>query len=593
MADSILSTSSINNLVDSYTTSETAKLINPLNTQRSKYQTLSSGYTTLTSKLGLLKSLLSSLKLTGASSAFNPKTASSSNTSFLAATASSTAAKSSYSLRINQLAKSDLAISQALDSDASNAITGTHKFVVKTGDGSGGEYTSNIEVAFGTSETNQSMMEKIRDAINSDKAVVQSTAKTGTDAYTGGASSFVVNIGGTETTVSVNGGGTYSDLIDELVTNINANVSGVTAEKVVNSPNPGDVKLKLTVDDSAKYVSISHSSDNNIVADLGIGVTKEKGASGTVNASVFSPGTGNSQFSIASKESGLDYRITSLYDEDGSDALAQFGLDAATTRTTFDQNLNTAGFMYSDISANNNLLNAKVVFNGISVQRNNNTITDLASGVTFSLKSVMAAGDSDVTVTIGNDVSAIQSKIGSFISQFNDVYSYIKANTSYSSGKRGTFASDGNALSLLSFFKSISYSEVSGIPKDDLKSLAQIGITFDVNSGLSISDGSKLTQKLNENIGQVEAIFNSANGIANSIYDKVNPFLGSTGYLANTKSNYDRNITYLNDKIKTTQKRIDKSSESLRSKYEQLQAQLASLLTAQEYVNSLLVSSSY
>lgn len=592
MADSssILTTSYITNLVDSYSTSETTKLIDPLTTKRTKYQQLSSAYTSLSSKLTSLKSLLSSLKSTGSGSAFNQKTATTSNNSFINATASNAAAKSSYNLRVNQLAKSDVAISQVLDSDTANAISGTHKFVIKAGDGNGGEYTSHVSVDFTASETNQTVMEKIRDAINSDKAVINSAAKTGTDAYTGGASSFVINVGGTETTVTVNGGGTYSDLIDELVTNINANVDGVTAEKIVDSPDTGNVSLKLTVDDSSKYISISHSSDYNLVQELGIGVTKEKAALGMVTASAFSPSTGNSQFSISSKESGLDYRITSLADEDGYDALSQLGLDIAATRSAFNENQNTAGFMYSDISSAGNQLNSKLTFNGISVQRNTNTITDLASGVTFSLKAVMAAGDTDVNVAVGNDNTAITSKIQSFINQFNDVYSILKSNTSYSSGTRGVFASDSNALSLLSFFKSVAYSEVSGISKDNLKTLSQVGITFDINSGLSISDSSKLTQKLNENIDQVEAIFNSTNGIANVIYNKVNPFLGGTGYLANTKSNYDRNITYLNDKIKNTQTRIDKSAEALRSKYQELQAQYAALLSSQEFISSIVGS---
>ncbi|MGE5680445.1 MAG: flagellar cap protein FliD N-terminal domain-containing protein, partial [Bacillota bacterium] len=146
MAD-ILSTSGINDYVESYRASEQNKIITPLKSQRTKYQTLSNSYSALSSKILSLKTLLTSLKSTGSISAFVAKVASSSNTNFVTATVSNTASASSYALRINQLAKSDIAISQSLTSSTARAdLAGTHTFTIKAGDGLGGEYTGNIQV---------------------------------------------------------------------------------------------------------------------------------------------------------------------------------------------------------------------------------------------------------------------------------------------------------------------------------------------------------------------------------------------------------------------------------------------------------------
>jgi flagellar hook-associated protein 2 len=582
---SVLTTSNIDSLVNSYISNETDKSITPITTRKTRYQNLSSAYATFSSKLSTLKTMLASFQINDTSSLFNAKSAASSNNDFVTASADNSASIGAFSLRVDQLAKNDVLLSQDLSSSSANAISGTHEFTIQSGDENGNIYTSNVEVTFSSSETNQTVMQKVRDAVNSDKAVVQSNVKTGTDSYSGGASSFVIDLNGTQTTISVNGGGTYSDLIDEIISQINSNVSGVAAEKVVDSPNPGDVQLKLTVTNSSDYISISNSSGFDLVSDLGIGATKEKGASGMVTASVFTPSTGNTQFSLTSKKTGVDYRIQNISDTGSYTALSSIGLNLGSSRPAFDQSTtpDTAGYLYSDISSNS-LLNSKFTFNGININRDSNEISDLVTGVTFNLKSVMQASDSDVSISVANDVTSVESQVQDFIKKFNDIYQYLKTNTSISGG--GALYADSNARSLLSTLGSIAFSKVSGIPANNLNNLSQIGISFDSSTGLSISDTTEFEQKVSENADQVAALFNSSNGIAVSLFNKVDPYLGSGGYLQISQNRYDDNVRTLSDQITATQNRINKSADNLRNQYEQLQAQLASLLTVQSMFGS-------
>ena len=124
---------------------------------------------------------------------------------------------------------------------------------------------------------------------------------------------------------------------------------------------------------------------------MGIGVSKLKSSAGIVTASVFSPTTTTSQLSLTTASTGLDYRIENLADTNSSSALATFGLNVGTTRTQFSQSTepNTAGYIYKDITTDGNLLNAKITFNSLDIQRNSNSISDLATGVTFNLKAEM------------------------------------------------------------------------------------------------------------------------------------------------------------------------------------------------------------
>ncbi len=585
MANDILTTSSINSLITSYIANENEKLITPITKRVSKYQSLSSVYSILSSKLDKFKSLLTNLRSTESSSLFNAKSAASSNTSFITASAGNSASVGAYGIRVNQLAKNDLLVSQELSSTLANAVTGTQYFTVKTGDGSGGEYISNIEVALTGTETNQTVMEKIRDAINADKAVVSSSSMSTSSSYSGGTSTFKINLNGTEKSITVNGGGTYEDLIDELVSKINTDISGVTAEKVVDSPNPGDVKLKLTVGDASKYISITHESGFDLVSDLNIGVTKEKGASGIVTASVLSPVSGFSQFTLTTKETGVDFRIKELSDNSTYSALSSIGLNLGSNRPTFNQSTDpdTTGYVYSDITVNSQL-NAIIEFNGLNIQRNSNVVSDLVSGVTFSLKSLMEPTDPNVNVTVTADTSSIKTKIEDFITQFNDIYTYIKAQQESSNTTgRGVLSSDGNASTLLSTLSELVYSKVPGISDQNINTLYQIGLTFNSNTGLSISDSSKLEQKIRDNGDEIAALFNSTDGISNALYNKINPYLGIEGYLSKSKSNFESNIKALNDRKIAGEKRINKSSIILRQRYEQLQAQLASILTIQNF----------
>ncbi len=578
----ILSTSGINNLINSFSLNETNKRIAPLEAQKSRYSNLSSAWGTISSKLSSLQTILTDLKTTTSTSIFNSRSAQLSSSSFFSVTTSSNATPSAYSLRVNQLAKSDLAVSDTMTSaTAVTTMSGTHQIKIQSGTES-----STFDVTLTGAETNKSVMDAINTAISNDSAVVESAALNGTTAYNG-TGSFDINVNGTTTTINYDysAGSTYSAVIDDLVTKITGSVTGVTATKVTNGSN---VNLKLTVDDKSQYITIDSTTDTGTLlnaSNLNINVTEEKAASALATSSVFTPSTGNSKFSIAAVNSGYDNRLI-MSDVSGS-ALNFLGLTSsilgAHTVTTTDT---AAGFIYDTTSSTSNQLNSILDFNGITVNRNSNTISDLVSNVTFNLKSSMLSTDPTVTATIKNDTTTIQNKITDFISKFNDAYTSIKNN--YFSGKsgRGIFAGDTTALSLMNSLRNNVTSQVSGITSGNISYLSQIGITFDPTTGLALSDSAKLTSALDNTPDQVAAIFNSTNGIANSLYSLTDAYTGISGSIVNITNSLDNNISYMSDKILSTKSSISKSSDNLRKQYEQLQMQMASLLQTQQFMSA-------
>jgi hypothetical protein len=110
--------------------------------------------------------------------------------------------------------------------------------------------------------------------------------------------------------------------VDDLKSKI-GDISGITAEKDTTTG-----QLKLTVDDSSKYISLKSSDDNGgLLNFLGIDVTKEKAASALTTASYFAPSSGLTKFSLTADNTGYDNRLI-LSDVSGS-ALSSLGLTAS------------------------------------------------------------------------------------------------------------------------------------------------------------------------------------------------------------------------------------------------------------------------
>ena len=158
----ILSSSSINNLINSYKTSEKQKSITPLESRKSRFSQLSTAWGTLGTRLSSLKSLLKDFQDVSTNNKFNTKTTVLSNEDYFTATASSTASNSSYDLKINQLAKNDLVMSDTVASASMAGLSaGTYTFQVASG-----EFDENIDIELVGTETYNELMEKISKSIN-------------------------------------------------------------------------------------------------------------------------------------------------------------------------------------------------------------------------------------------------------------------------------------------------------------------------------------------------------------------------------------------------------------------------------------------
>ena len=221
-------------------------------------------------------------------------------------------------------------------------------------------------------------------------------------------------------------------------------------------------------------------------------------------------------------------------------------------------------------------LDATFTIDGITFTRSTNTITDVIPGVTLNL---LKTSTSNVSVQIARDTSAIKEKIKNFVNAYNDVVSFISEKSAYDAVTREAqiLSGESTARGIEQRLRSIITSRVSGLP-EDLRILAQIGITTSNDGTLSI-DEAKLDDKLSSNLDGVADLFTSThNGIAKQVYDYVTRVTSTVdGAVTLRKEGLQKIIDRLDKNIERVEERLSRLEEDLMRRYAELERMLAGL----------------
>lgn len=401
--------------------------------------------------------------------------------------------------------------------------------------------------------------------------------------------------------------GSLSPFEEKTVELSQENIVKVTAGRAAN---PGNYSIK--VQQLAKYDTVISNqitlSDTSLSATLGAGTHSFTIASGTSSSEVsinIEEGDTNEQvmekivdaiknlsdgniqagiirdtdntgrISINAKNTGADYRISVT---DGSSGLAALvGLD-----TSVKASGGSGGYLYETSE-----LNAIFELNGMTITRSSNVLDDVIAGATLTLINTQSDTDAPVSVSVSNDVSKVKSNLQELITKFNDVIDYINSNSKIDTTKytRGPLVGDLVARKLKSQLRELFTSAVSTAGTNGPDYLYEIGITFDQNGKLTISDSDKLDEALENNLAGVERLFTSEDGIATRVYEWLDDFTSSEGALATKKESYESQIRYLDLRIKSIQKNID---TKLKYYLEQFTALQSAMAKAQSQLNNMI-----
>jgi len=280
-------------------------------------------------------------------------------------------------------------------------------------------------------------------------------------------------------------------------------------------------------------------------------------AAGTdVNASVVQVATGDYRLFLNAANEGSSQNIaisdtSGLLSDDG-------GTTSGGTNLT------------SGLSTIQTAKDATFDFNGQAITRSSNTITDLVSGYTVSLKELGSS-----TVSVSQDRTDLETRVDSFVSQYNAIVDEISKQTKSStdSKKRGIFSDDSLVRSMKSSIQNMfgSISNAGG-------NLLDYGFDVDRDGVMSV-DKTILNQKIDANPSNVKAFFaggdytdaagtvTTLTGAFSSFYTTVNSFTKTNGDLDQVKTNINESLTSYEDRKTSETERLDAKYAIMKKKY--------------------------
>lgn len=234
-------------------------------------------------------------------------------------------------------------------------------------------------------------------------------------------------------------------------------------------------------------------------------------------------------------------------------------------------------------------VNAEFSVNGGgSIVTSSNVFDSSAHGITGL--TVTATGTGSQTVTVGSDTESIRSGIDKFISAFNDIQTYVDAQTKVTVGadgkvSAGLMAGNREFTDIARQLRSLSFDAVGGAAAD-VSRLESIGIDFTGSgSTLSVRDSAKLTEALGSSLDKVSALFTTANTGISSRLDSYLSKISLTGGLVDSQettlerqnSSLDKQIADLERRIETERNRLEASFIAMEEAQSKIQSQMSAL----------------
>ncbi len=457
-----------------------------LSVRQNDYELKINSVLTLSGKLSTYKSAIEKLNTT---ESFNTKSASVTKTSggseLLTVSASSSAVKGGYSVKVNQLAASNKRASQGfVDKDTTGvaAATGNFKFKV----GSDGAET-NIVVKSTTT------LQELADAINTTGAQVTASIindGTGSNPYR---LILTADDSGTANTINIVSNDTNLNFDDKLIEAAYADTSNTYSGTV--SSNDGN--------------NYTGSTNKTFMMEMVTGGTPVSG-------------TAEYKYSIDGGiswlgDGGVAYDGTNGITVAADDTLQNIDglLDGSTTtegaKVKFASGTLVAGDKFT-IDAFNPVMqvakDAVIEIDNAIIVKSSNIITDAIEGVTMNLLQVDTS--STLNLTVSSSSLTAKEDIEGFVSSYNELYEYINEQMSYDpeEGKANPLLGDPTLAEIRSKISRAITGTIPGISSSaPYKSLSQIGITTDYMTGKLSIDSSKLTAALSSDPDAVSKLF--------------------------------------------------------------------------------------
>lgn len=291
--------------------------------------------------------------------------------------------------------------------------------------------------------------------------------------------------------------------------------------------------------------------------------------------------TSGARVSAAVINTGSEYYLT-LYSQDSGYVIGGQADDAITIQENY------TGSSGQDLALSQTIQakNAQIEFDGLAVERRDNTISDLVSGLTLAL--LDDSGQPTVTVGIDADSQGLQDNLQSFVDAYNKVMNLVEAQFEYEEGQPvGVLFGDSTLRNLMLDLQTTATS-VAGGSGDSFSTLGQIGVSTDSNGKLSI-DSSDLADAMASDFKGIASLFTtSGSGLCDQIEQLTDRYTDPIdGFLKMRTDGIDQRYDTLDDQINQMEDRVSAYEEHLIQQFTQLETIMGQLEQQQGYLDAL------
>ncbi|SFR77406.1 flagellar hook-associated protein 2 [Marinobacter daqiaonensis] len=253
----------------------------------------------------------------------------------------------------------------------------------------------------------------------------------------------------------------------------------------------GQGKMTLTVGD--KVTSITVDSSNDTLQGLANAINDSDAG---VSAGVIDTGSGY-QLVLSADETGTANAVSIAVSGDNvgtdtdNDGLSRFA---------FNSSMDAGAGLTETIAATDAVMSV----NGVTVTRSSNTFENVIDGLTFDISAV---GQS--TIKVKQDLGAVSDRVQGFVDKFNGLQGTIDSLAGFNAeaGVGGLLNGDSTVRNIQSQMRQILTRVVPGLENASVRSLADVGITTNFETGGLEFDRSKFEEQLKNNPDDVTALF--------------------------------------------------------------------------------------
>ncbi|MDZ7642220.1 MAG: flagellar filament capping protein FliD [Desulfurivibrio sp.] len=229
-------------------------------------------------------------------------------------------------------------------------------------------------------------------------------------------------------------------------------------------------------------------------------------------------------------------------------------------------------------------LNAKLLIDGITYQRQDNTITDIFTGVTLNLQ---GAGTS--TLDVSGRTEDVRDTVVQLVEDYNELVQEVAAQTSYDeeSGQPGALART-SVQGLRHELEGVMTAMFEGDESGQVQSLFDLGMEFQRDGSITL-DTTILDQRLAEDSEAVYAFLlgdedREQQGFAENLHERLGSIASMGGLLESEKDSAESRIKDLEGRIESETMRLDRRYEAMTREFVELDSYMQKMQSMGDYL---------